>query len=96
MGVATDRRLPPRLMTLAGRPPRGAAAVAVYRDLPRELLSRGALDGPEQARVLTCGTELGRRDARMVLTESGGGDGNPARRRYFPMTAPERSCRCWI
>jgi hypothetical protein len=62
-------RVRPRLVPLAGRSPRSAAGVAVYRHLPREVFSVRALDGPDKGRVLAHGTELGLRDARMVVNE---------------------------
>ena len=62
-------RVRPRLAPMAGRDPRSAALVAVYRHLPREVFSVRALDGPDKGRVLAHGTQLGLRDARMVVNE---------------------------
>ena len=63
-------RVRSRLAPMAGRDPRSATAVAVYRHLPREVFSIRALDGPHRGRVLAHGTQLGLRDARMVVNET--------------------------
>lgn len=62
-------RVRPRLAPMAGRKLRSAALVAVYRHLPREVFSVRALDGPDKGRVLGHGTQLGLREARMVVNE---------------------------
>lgn len=62
-------RVRPGLAPMAGRDPRSAVLVAVYRHLPREVFSVRALDGPDKGRVLGHGTQLGLREARMVVNE---------------------------
>lgn len=69
MGARGVRRVRPLLTPYAGRDPRSAVLVAVYRHLPREVFSVRALDGPDKGRVLAHSTRLGLRGARMVVNE---------------------------
>jgi len=62
-------RVRPRLIPYAGRDPRGATRVAVYRHLPRAMFSVRAIDGPDSGRVLAHSVRLGLRGAQMVVNE---------------------------